>query len=213
RVLNPFHFNTAHEITSNGNNRSAKIYADGKYTITYPKKKRGLDIRAFTGVVIFNNASNDFHLSAANGIDDYRYENAFLGRTEQEGFLSQQISMNDDGGFAMRTTGVTPRIGESDSWLFAVNLKARIPFFMPLYLFADLGFAPNDNYDVFQYDAGIGFTLLPDVVEIYLPLSYSSDIKTNLISTPFYEHWYQRISFTFNIEKLNPFELIRNIKL
>ncbi|HYV93896.1 MAG TPA: M1 family metallopeptidase [Chitinophagales bacterium] len=216
RVINPFYFTATAEMGNISHSDYAKLYLGGRYIISYPKKKRGMEIRLFTGFFLQKPKNNlyDFRLSATTGLDDYRFDEIFKGRSEHAGFYSQQISIADDGGFKMRTDGVQPRIGESNSWILSLNLKAPLPFFSPLFVFADGGFAPNDNhYDVFQYDAGAGLTLVPNVVEIYLPLFFSSDIKKNLTTTDFYNKWYERITFTFNIDRLNPFELIRNFRL
>jgi hypothetical protein len=136
----------------------------------------------------------------------------YFGRTESTGFFSQQIAIADDGGFKMRTDGVQPELGGSNSWIFSMNAKAPLPFFRSIFIFADAGFAPgNDLYSDFQFDAGPGITLIPNFLNIYFPLLYSKDIKLSLNTTDFYNQWYKRISFTINLEKLNPFELIRNI--
>ena len=114
----------------------------------------------------------------------------------------------------MRTDGVQPELGGSGSWLLALNAKVPVPFFSPLFVFGDAGFAPGDgNYQDFQFDAGIGFTLIPEMVEVYLPLFFSNDMKLNLNTTDFYDQWYKRISFTLNINQFHPFKAIRNFTM
>ena len=112
----------------------------------------------------------------------------------------------------MRTEGVTPTLGGSDSYLLSLNVKAPLPFVANIFVFADAGIAPGTSYSDFQYDGGIGIKLIPNVVEVYLPFIFSADMKQNLNTTDFYETWYKRISFTFNISALNPFEFIRNFQ-
>lgn len=216
RVINPFSFTITGELGTNTISHYSKLYLSGQYIISYPGKKRGMEIRLFTGFFLSKpkNTLYDFQLSGTTGLDDYRFDEIFLGRSEDTSLFSQQISIADDGGFKMKTVGVFPRIGESNSWILSVNLKVPVPFFTPVFVFADGGFAPNGNhYEVFQYDGGLGVSLLPNIIEVYLPLFLSSDMKTNLTTTPFYDKWYERITFTFNIDKLNPFELIRSFHL
>lgn len=212
RVINPYHLEGGAELGSSGSNHYAKLHAMGDFIITYPNKKSGMDIRAFAGIFLSPDppAIFDFHLSSTTGVDDYRFDRVFLGRSETTGFLARQITSNDDGGFKMRTTGLLTQVGASDTWIFSMNIKLPVPFFMPVFVFADGGLAPNDIYDLFQYDAGLGVTLLPQIIEVYLPLFFSQDIKMNINSTDFYNKWYKRITFSFNIDKLNPFELMRN---
>ncbi len=215
RVINPYHVDAVAEIGGSENAHYAKLYATGDFVITYPNKKSGLDIRAFAGIFLSHPSSTayDFHLSATTGVDDYRFDRIFFGRSETTGLLAHQISINDDGGFKMLTTGIQTGVGVSDNWIFSMNLKLPMPFFMPAFVFADAGLAQNNTFNLFQYDAGLGLTILPKIIEVYVPLFFSQDIKTNINSTDFYNKWYKRITFTFNIDKLNPFEVIRNFRL
>jgi hypothetical protein len=218
RVINPFRFDFTVELGNPHDDAYAKVFGEGNFTVTYPRRKNGFDVRVSGGVFLNDPAMTryKFRLSSTTGTDDYLFDHVFLGHSEESGFLSQQVTDGKDGGFRMRTNGVMPRIGESSSWILSINLKAPLPFFMPLFLFADGGFAPSDDassfagYDVFQYDAGIGLKIIPGFVEVYWPLFYSPDMEKNLIPTDLYDRWYKRISFTFNLERFNPFEMIRN---
>ncbi len=191
-----------------------KTYMEAKYRITYSGKKSGVDLRLFTGTMLSDNSNlrySNFHLGPTTGAKDYRFDEIYLGRMESTGWLSQQISISDDGGFKMRTDGMIPELGYSDTWIVAINSKAAFPYFLPVFVFADAGILPAmDIYSTLQFDAGIGIKLIPDIVEVYFPLIFSHDIRTNLNRTDIYNTWYKRISFTFDIGKVNPFELIRN---
>ncbi|MFI5135461.1 MAG: hypothetical protein ACHQD9_06385, partial [Chitinophagales bacterium] len=219
RVINPFHLRASTEFGNAKSDDYVKVFGEGDFIITYPRRRTGLDIRFFGGVFLNPPTSSAYklRLTATTGPDDYLFDDIFPGRSEDQGFFAQQISLGDDGGFKMRTNGVSPRIGESSKWILSMNLKAPMPFFTPLFVFADGGISPQDEsnsfagYDAFQYDAGVGFTIIPKIIEVYYPAFYSQDIKNNLINTDFYKYWYQRITFTFNFEKVNPFEIARNI--
>ncbi len=221
RVINPLQFSFTTELGHPSDDTYVKVFGEGNFEVTYPRKKTGLGVRVFGGVFLKSPVINTykFRLTATTGLDDYLFDDVFLGRSEETDVLAQQVSIADDGGFKMRTNGVSPRIGESSKWILSVSVKAPVFFFTPVFVFADGGFAPSDEsssfaeYDLFQYDAGIGITLVPRVVNIYFPIFYSRDIKDNLLDTDFYDHWYQRITFTFNIDRMNPFEIVRNIAL
>jgi hypothetical protein len=221
RVINPFNFTATTEFGNTEFDDFVKVFAEGNFTVTYPRKKTGLGIRVFGGVALNEPTSSvyKFRLSATTGMDDYRFDDVFFGRSEEQGLLAHQVTIGDDGGFKMKTNGVFPRIGETPNWILSVNLKIPMPFFTPVFAFADAGITSIDEsstliiYDAFQYDAGVGFTLVPKIVDVYLPLFFSGDIRNNLLTTDFYEHWYQRITFTFNIDRLNPFAVIRNFEL
>jgi hypothetical protein len=221
RVINPFDVKATTEFGNANHDDYVKLFGEGNFTLTYPRKKTGLGIRVFGGVFLKSPIVEEykFQLSAATGLDDYLFDNVFLGRGQAQGFYAQQVSIADDGGFKMRTNNSTPRIGESSKWILSLNLKIPVPFFTPVFVFADGGFAPEDEtnsfagYDIFQYDAGVGIALAPNIVEIYLPLFFSPDIQKKLIDSEYYKYWYQQITFTFNIDKMNPFEFVRNIRL
>ncbi|HUM46771.1 MAG TPA: M1 family metallopeptidase, partial [Chitinophagales bacterium] len=179
RVLNPFGLSLSLEQgTAEGENFYLKTFLEGNYTITYPRKKHGIDLRLFTGLMLAapeEGTFAHFHLGPTTGIKDYRFDEVYLGRTASTGFLSQQVAV-EEGGFKMRTDGVQPELGGSNSWLLALNAKVPLPFFSPIFVFGDAGLAPNDGaYQDFQFDAGVGITIIPDVVEVYLPLIFSSD--------------------------------------
>ncbi|MBK9731926.1 MAG: M1 family metallopeptidase [Chitinophagaceae bacterium] len=217
RVLNPFALSISlEEGTNEGEDFYLKTFFEGNYTFTYPRKKTGINLRLFTGVMLVSPEEGtvaDFHLGATTGVKDYLFDEVYFGRTESTGFLSQQVAI-EQGGFKLRTDGVQPELGKSDTWLLSLNAKIPLPFFTPLFAFGDAGIAPdNNNYQSFQFDAGIGFTLVPNIVEVYFPLLFSNDMKLNLNSTEFYDKWYKRISFTVNINQLHPFKIIRNITL
>lgn len=217
RVLNPCSFSATME---QGNEESENFYLktslEGHYTITYPRKKSGIDLRMFAGFMLVSSGTThhaDFHLASITGSRDYRFDEVYLGRTASTGFLSQQVAIAD-GGFKVRTDGVQPELGASDTWLFALNLRAPLPFFSPFFVFADVGFAPGAGYyRDFQYDAGAGFTLIPGIAEVFLPFVFSGDMKQNLNTTPYYDSWYKRISFVLNINKMHPIKAIRNFTM
>lgn len=217
RAIQPFALSISlEEGTNEGHSFYLKSSFTGDYTFTYPRKKTGFQLRFFAGVMIASPEeliAADFHLGPATGTKDYLFDEVYLGRTETSGFLSQQVAITE-GGFKMRTDGVQPELGRSDTWITALNVKLPLPFFTPLFAFGDAGIAPdNINFKSFQFDAGIGLTLVPGIVEVYCPLLFSNDIKMNLNSTEFYDAWYERISFTFNINRLHPFKIMRSISL
>ena len=213
RIINPFDLTITCETGNlQPKNFFIKGYLQGNYTITYPRKRFGVDLRLFAGLMSRDNilSTENFHLSATSGAEDYRFDQLYFGRVQTDGFLARQIAIADDGGFKIRTAGVYPVQGASTSWIIAMNVKVSTPFYRRLFIFGDAGFVPATfAYKNFQFDAGIGTRLIPNILEVYLPLFFSEDIRRNLNSTEFYDKWYKRILFTFRIELLNPFELIK----
>lgn len=220
RILNPYNIKIQLEnLMSPASNIAAatnnlKLTFELNYKISYAKKNRGLNFRLFIGDMIYANQSynlNDLHLGATTGSTDYAFDQTFLGRSELSGFLSQQIMMND-GGMKYRTDILTPGLGVSSSWIGAINLRTTIPSIkiLPLFLFADFGAAPPSiftSYNLFQYDAGFGVNLFNGVIEINCPLIFSNDIRKNVNTIPNYDSIAKRILFTFNINRIDLFNL------
>ncbi|MBI3501433.1 MAG: M1 family metallopeptidase [Bacteroidetes bacterium] len=197
--------------------RIAKTSVTANYKMNFKKKGKGLDVRFFAGDFLYDrnpiNGNYFFYASGATGAHDYLYDYVFLGRSETDGLLSHQFAETEG---AMKV--YTP-LGRSKTWLASLNLKCSLPGKLPLKLFSDFTMLPPDAAlnQTMLFDAGIYLPLMKGIVEIYLPLLVSKDIKDVFeLNNPdvkgFNENLHM-IRFTFNIQKMNPFELVRNIDL
>ena len=210
RKINPWSVNIDAQVLD----KTIKFSFDYKTQYTYAKKK-GLDFRFFFGKFI--NPSTGYLPNMkfyATGItsdynNDYLFDQTLLGRSENEGILSQQM-VGNDGGF------VTPTpLGRTDDWLMAANLKVNIPGKLPLALFFNI--ASFGKYsDILQnkefaiYEAGVAVILVKNIVEVYFPLYISKDMQrvSDLNNRKFSE----RIRFILNLNALNPFKAVKNYK-
>ena len=78
-------------------------------------------------------------------------------------------------------------------------------------IFADIGTCGKDgllSQDIL-YDAGINIDFFKDVVNVYLPLVYSNDIKKGIVSNEW--NFFQRIMINVRIDKMNPKFVLNNI--
>jgi hypothetical protein len=186
------------------------------YKVTFKQKKKSLDIRFFAGKFFNSNNLYDptyfFQTSGANGMHDYMYDNIFLGRTETSGLFSQQFT-ETEGAMKMYTL-----LGENTNWLTSLNLKCSLPK-IPIRLFADFEIIPQANaiHSDVLFDAGIYLPLIPNIIDIYFPLVMSQDIMDSFTSinqnVSGVNKYLRMVRFTFNINKLNPFEMVRNLSL
>ena len=211
RKINPYSFS----IVAEQGNKFLKASAEGLYKLTYNRRNKYLDVRAFFGGFIYQNASEiksnlDFRyrIGSMNGSNDYLFDHYFIGRSEGSGLLSKQFC-ETDGGFKTITY-----LGETWKWLGAINIKSTIPGRIPIKLFADIGTyegAGLAGTNTFVYDAGLDLSIISNIFEVYLPLAISGDIrKTNKLSG--ITHWQENIRFTLNLEKIDPFKLLREIR-
>lgn len=209
RKINPYSFN----ISAEQGSKFLRTSVEATYSISYNKPRKALDIRTFFGCFVYKGGTiaQDFRykLSGLQGYRDNTFDHYFIGRSEGSGWMSQQFCITD-GGFKVYTP-----IGQSWDWLLAANFKTSIPSKIPLKLFADIGVVPDKNklfgsaLPVF-YDAGIQFTIINNIFEIYFPLAMSKDIKE--VNKNFINNYFQNIRFTLNLEKADPFKLLRNIR-
>jgi len=213
RLINPY----VASIRFEQGEKFVKSSLEANYKFTYQKIKKGLEIRWFFGGFLYDKVDKTaigkdfrFRLSGQKGYQDYLFDNYYMGRSEnQDGFMGNQFT-ETEGGFSTYSY-----IGQTWKWLTAVNLKTSIPGKIPLKIFANIGtydgaktaFASSQ---LLVYEAGIDLTLIKGICDIYFPLIWSSDLKdqSNFITN---KNYGDKIRFTLNINKLNPFKLIRTI--
>jgi hypothetical protein len=197
--------------------------------------KEGANVRFFVGKFIYNGLrsntqffrTNRFHLNLTGprGFEDYTYSNYFIGRSEFEGFASQQIMMRD-GGFKVRTDLLADKIGRTDDWLMAMNFVSDIPerfnllnvlpVKIPLKLFLDIGTYADVWQKDFQgskilYNAGLQIPLLKNTIQIYVPLLYSKVYRDYINSTITGNKFLRTISFSIDIQELTLKKIDKNI--
>ena len=135
-----------------------------------------------------------------------------MGRSEFEGFQSQQIIMRD-GGFKVRTDLLSDKVAKTDDWLIALNLNSTVPnsinplsilpIKIPLHVFFDLGtysepWKKDSPEDRFVFNAGLHLPLFAETLNIYIPLFYNKVYSDYLKSTIPENRFWKTISFTIN---------------
>lgn len=198
----------------NQSDNFSQISFEGNMRLNYNIYLKGIDFRIFGGTSLVQNTDSryNFKMAGQNGDDDYLYDRIFLGRNDDTpSLLSQQANLNH-GGFKTGTS-----IG-SNQWLLGANIKLESPI-GPVGLFADAGvypylFADTDGSFTektgFVYDFGVYLPISKDIFEIYIPMSYSSDINSEIEYNNL--NFWQRIRFVLNINHMNPFKLMKDIK-
>jgi len=145
---------------------------------------------------------------------DYGYDRLYLGRNSpRTNFLSKQI-FTDQGGFKIYTP-----IGNNAKWVGSINITADCPIPLPFRFFINAGISETYQIQVatgnitsktnFVNEAGITFALIKDVAEVYFPLIASKNIINYFESHD--NKFAERIRFKFDISKLNPLLLRKQI--
>ncbi len=209
-----------------------RLSFEGKYFFNY-KKEGGLNARLFAGKFMYLGdktiykrfATDRYHLNMTgpNGEEDYTYSNYFVGRNEFDKLPSQQIMIRD-GGFKVRTDLLSNKVGKTDNWLAAINLNTSIPkkinplsiipFGIDLKAFLDIGtygeaWQNEAETGKFLYDAGLQFSLVGNMINIYIPVLYSKVYRDYFKSTITKEkRFWTTISFSIDIQNFKLEKLI-----
>lgn len=204
RVINPF----AAALNFQHNDQFGKISGELNYSISF-KNKNSFDFRLFAGAFVYkaNTLADDyrFRMSGFNGYQDYLFDYNYVGRNETNGVGFAQM-VEKDGAFKVWTP-----LGQTSKWLIALNIKSPKVGKLPLRLYADIG-ASEFNESLYKdrilYNAGVNVTIWKNIIDIYIPVVYSSDIKTALEANN--KSFFDTIRFTLNLHNLNPRNFITN---
>lgn len=172
-------------------------------------KKRGIWLHAFAGYQpVLDDPAPDTRFvlsgipSIGNNTSDYTYDYWLGGRNAQSGILAHQVFMKDAGFKTLAYNDL------SSNWMTAAGLSYALPFNMfHLYMDAALYNSDLTNKSMFNYSGGLAVVVVKDVIEIYLPLVESKNIRES-IAYDEYDKWYKRICFQANINLMNPIDVV-----
>lgn len=219
RKINPFSA-SVYMQQSYLQDKFTKASVNVNYHWGFKKANSGFDFRYYAAAFLSGKNGNpkyalyssDGPRYIGNGVFDYLYDYTYLDRSGTRGLLSHQYS-ESGGGLKVGTP-----IGASNTWITTLSIKYKPPVKIPVKFFADIAVSPNKVLaNQVLYDGGLCFNLIQNIMEVYLPLIVSDNINKS------FEKSYPKIKgfnknlnmirFTFNIQKLNPFELVKNINL
>ena len=154
------------------------------------ENNRDLNLRVFTGYFIHNknNQSNSYFNYSLDRPTDYLYDYNYYGRSENNGFFSQQIIMAE-GGFKSKLIN-----SSSNNFISTLNLSSTI--WKNLLLYIDMGLLKTSLDDSFRfvYDTGIRLNIITDYFEIYFPIKSSNELELNS------SKYNEKIRFLFTFE-------------
>ncbi len=146
----------------------SKNFSKFSATVNYRKlflNNRQLNLRLFAGTFLFNDTEKDgdFFSFALDRPTDYLFDYNYLGRSEDTGFVSQQIILAE-GGFKSRLD-----YPFANQWITTFNANTNI--WNWIYAYGDVGFVKNRNVSPkFVYDAGVRLSLVADFFELFFPV-------------------------------------------
>ncbi len=165
-------------------------FSKASFDVRYRKLtniNRYLDLRMFFGSFLFNNTESDFFSYSIDRPSDYLFDLNYLGRSEDSGFLSQQVIITE-GGFKSIFED-----SYANQWILSSN--ASIGIWRWIEFYADAGFLKNRNEDArFKYDSGIRLNFIHNFLEVYFPLQSSNGFE------PEFSDYASRIRFVLTID-------------
>lgn len=233
RVFNSYSYKFTYQL-GNASTLFHKLWAEATTFIPYSKPKKGFSVRGY-GASFLNSFPNNtadgrvvLRAGGNTGLYDYTFEQSQFGRGENpinsNSLFAQQLMF---GGLEFKE--LYPLV-TTDKWAVGTNLETTIPGVIPVVLYADIAFInANEGYfdgnaGVFVssyspkllYTSGISLKLFKDVFRINLPFFASKEIRdyfngTSAGNLTGPQRYTERITFSFNLNKLNPLKLARNI--
>jgi hypothetical protein len=208
----------------------SRLGADFTQHVLYKDGKKTASIRFFGGTFLSPNTPSGntiggnyyeramFQGAGTTGINDYLYDYAMIGRTEnnpQANLWGRQAILRDAGFRSF------VNIGSTDKMIFATNLTVPFPISLPIGFYADASYAnlksiTNGNVvsytNTLSYMAGFYISINKDIIGWYIPLFQSSNIDNALNMTGL-SNVFERSSIIINLNRLNPIKAVRNINL
>ena len=150
----------------------------GNLSLTYEHRKlldnnRQFQVRFFFGKFLWNNLkdNNYFNYNLSRS-PDYLFTSNYLGRSEKDGLLSQQLVISG-GGFKSFFNNAN-----TNNLIVTSNINIGIWKWFEAY--SDFGLIKNfDESSRFFYGSGIRLNILPDFFELYFPIHTSNGFEIN----------------------------------
>lgn len=207
-TYNPYGF----KVEAQAGKSFIKLMAEANAKIDYHYQNKALYVRGFLGKFFkMSNAPLDYYryrlTSTYSAANDYMYDHTFLARSENEGFWSRQIAMQE-GGMKIPTLMYANQLGMSENWMGVVNVKSDLPLRnVPIRLFADISTFTDAKFNnpsgaKFLWNAGFE-VYLSNVLQVYIPVVYSQDYKDYLKSIHGKNAFWGGISFQLNLNNIN----------
>jgi hypothetical protein len=143
-----------------------KLSLDSEY-ITYYGPNRRWTMRIFAGTFLSNSSNDSYYDFNVSRVNDYLFQYDLYGRSEAEGFFSQQYIKAEG---ALRTTG---NLTSANQWLMTAKSATTIWRWIEGY--AEIGWVKNKfQTPETHWGTGITFNLVPDFFEVHFPI-YNSN--------------------------------------
>lgn len=168
-------------ISTQGMEDFNKITAEAFYRWEFAPKQK-LSLRLFAGYFARNETRNNTFDYGISKVSDYSFSYNLLGQSATGGILSQQFVLAD-GGFKSLIPGT------ANQWITSLNVDTSV--WKIFHVYADAGMYKNKNNPTqFIWDSGVKVRLIPDFLEVYIP------VQSSLGFEPGFKDYGKRIRYT-----------------
>lgn len=168
-------------ISTQGMEDYNKITAEALYRWEFAPRQK-LSLRLFGGYFARNETRNNIFDYGISRVSDYSFSYNLLGQSATGGILSQQFILAD-GGFKSFIPGSV------NQWITSFNVDSSV--WKIFHIYADAGLYKNKNHSTqFIWDSGVKVRLIPDFLEIFLP------VQSSLGFEPAFKDYGKRIRYT-----------------
>ncbi|MFY1046940.1 aminopeptidase [Chryseobacterium sp. GP-SGM7] len=158
-----------------------KITAEGFYRWEFAPRQK-LSLRIFAGYFARNETRNNTFDYGISRVSDYSFSYNLLGQSATSGVLSQQYILAD-GGFKSFIPGT------ANQFITSFNVDSSV--WKIFHIYADAGLYKNKNNPTqFIWDSGLKVRVIPDFLEIFLP------VQSSLGFEPAFKDYGKRIRYT-----------------
>jgi hypothetical protein len=233
---NPYRYRTALEwqsyrLPAGSREQYLRLSAEWRQELYYRPKRR-VTARLFAGYFLVNSrrqagavsdllARGSFALNP-QGFNDYRFDQVFFGRSDQEGIWAQQVSQNEGGFKNAFGAPYRAQVGNSNNFILSLNLKADMPFRLPLGLpvkpWFDMGYYDDATpigrnlllKDQLLWSGGLMLEFFKGRFEVYFPLVNAKPLR-DIYADFAGNNYAKRITWSIRLDRLNPSELLEDL--
>lgn len=164
-----------------------KASIETEYIVYYLPNRRAA-FRIFGGSFLQNNLNDSYFDFNTSKVNDYLFQYDLYGRSESQGFFSQQYIKAGGG---LRTSG---EVGGANRWLITSQVSTTLWRWIEGY--AEIGWIKNTNHKAHtHWGTGVSMNIIPDFFEIHFPLydatgnlmqkrAYANQIRFQLSLSP-----------------------------
>lgn len=164
-----------------------KISVESEYIVYYSSNRRAA-LRVFGGNFLQNKSIDSYFDFNTSKVNDYLFQYDLYGRSESQGFFSQQYIKAGGG---LRTSGV---VEGANHWLITSQVSTTLWRWIEGY--AEIGWIKNIQHKAHtHWGAGVSINIVPDFFEIHFPLydatgnlmqkrAYANQIRFQLALSP-----------------------------